>query len=70
MNYFLIMNMFQPITDAIEKALNFRCQESPSDSCQFIQRLILTEFQKDVDMLSVFKAMEELNYVGMVQCFV
>jgi hypothetical protein len=63
------VQIFESFDDSINKGLNLRCGEKVSNFDHFVERLVLTELQKDINIIFVFKVMVKLNNVLMVQGF-
>lgn len=70
MNDFVLVQVDQRPYDLLQIVLHFHlCQALPT-LYQFIQGLVRTKLQQDVDVLVVLKHMFELHYVRMAQRFV
>ena len=67
MDDFLGVNISDAIYNSIHKGLDFRGDEVGPDSYEFVEWLVLTQLQEDIDIIFIFKAMVKLNYIGMMQ---
>ena len=66
MNYSVSMEIFESINYLHGVALHFNFMKTLSSSQKFIQTLILTQLEQNVDIISIFKEMLELNNVLML----
>ena len=67
MNDSVGVQILNGITDLNDIALNLELVQSSSPPQKFIQGLTLTEFQDNVDVLSILKEMLEADNVGVME---
>ena len=67
MNDSVGVQILNGITDLNDIALNLELMQSSSPPQKFIQGLTLTEFQNNIDVLSILEEMLEADNVGVME---